>query len=289
MDSNAVRLLRTARAEKRCITAFNIYDTTTLQAAFSAAETTGIPVIVALGESYLDLLSLREAVALTNVMRKNHPGEIILHLDHCRSEKTLREAVDAGFDSVMFDGSRLPFAGNISRTKSAAAYAHAASVSIEGELGGLNDENGEQKPGENVFTSASPAAEFVQATEVDSLAVSIGNAHGLYHGAPHLDFSRLEAISTAVDIPLVLHGCSGIPKDQLLQAIRLGVSKINVNTEIAMTGAHCALEAAQHESARLESMLRAAKAGMLSAMEQMLRAVGQHAENGRAGAFSVIV
>lgn len=218
-----------------CVPAFNFYGLDTLIPALDTAEKKEKPVMVSFGESYLPHMSFRAAAALFQALTDQRKVSAVLHLDHCKSLDHLKQAVDAGFQSVMIDGSALPFEDNVAVSAEAAACAHQAGIVIEGELGGMNDESGAQ--GELVFTDPEKAAEFVRRTGVDTLAVSVGNAHGFYTGTPHLQMDRIERIQRACGIPLVLHGCSGIPLEQLKQAAGHGVIKMNVNTEVASAGA----------------------------------------------------
>ena len=139
-----------------------------------------------------------------------------------------------GFTSVMRDASKLPFDGNVAEIRKVVEAAHAVGVPVEAELGRLVgiEEHVVVSEREQAMTNPDEAAEFVKATGCDSLAVSIGNAHGFYKGEPNLDFDRLEAIRDKVDVPLVLHGASGIPDHQIRTAIGLGICKINIDTEI---------------------------------------------------------
>jgi fructose-bisphosphate aldolase class II len=157
-----------------------------------------------------------------------------MHLDHGPDFATVMRCLRHGFTSVMRDASRLPFEENIAEIRQVVAAAHALGVPVEAELGVIAgiEEHIAVTEREQTMTDPGAAAEFVEATRCDALAVSIGNKHGFYRGEPDLDFGRLEAIRTKVDVPLVLHGASGIPDLQIREAIRMGVSKINIDTEM---------------------------------------------------------
>ena len=275
MLTNSTELLKKAKRTEHCVPAFNIYNLETVQAAFEASLAAGKAVILAFGESYRKNASAAVIAAVVKEFAREHPFPVVLHLDHCRHLEVIEEALACGFTSVMFDGSALPLEENIRLTARAAELAHAADASAEGELGGMNSENGiDSLPREKLFTDPRQARRFVRETGIDSLAVSVGNAHGLYRGEPHLDLERIADLSAVSGVPLVLHGCSGIPDGQLLRAVKLGVSKINVNTEIAMAGAAKADElfrAAEHP--RLESMMLGAREEMESVMERILQTV----------------
>lgn len=158
---------------------------------------------------------------------------IVLHLDHANNPEVLQRAIEYGFTSVMFDASDLPLDENIARTAAMAKVAHRANVSIEAELGhvaGKELEGGDG--GETKLTKPSDVLKFVDATRVDALAVSIGTAHGVYDTAPNLDIARLKSINDISTVPLVLHGGSGTPEDQLQAAIANGIAKINLYSDL---------------------------------------------------------
>jgi tagatose 1,6-diphosphate aldolase GatY/KbaY len=159
---------------------------------------------------------------------------VAVHLDHSVATADIREALAAGLTSVMADGSHLPYADNVAFTRHMTALAHARNVAVEAELGRLSGtEDGLSVPEYKAkLTDPDQAVDFVRQTGIDALAVCIGNVHGRYRSTPRLDFDRLHAIHRAVPVPLVLHGASGLPADMVHQAIRLGVRKFNVNTEV---------------------------------------------------------
>lgn len=276
MLMNSVDMLKKARAMGRCIPAFNVYNLETVQAAFRAAKTVKAPLILALGESYIDDAPLRVIAAMVKALDKEHEFPVVLHLDHAKRIDTIKAAVDAGFTSVMYDGSHLQLEANIKNTCSVINLAHAAGASVEGEIGSMNPEDGSEdwEAGEtNPFTDPAQAKSYVSETQVDSLAVAIGNAHGLYKGVPSLDFERLDAICELIDIPIVLHGCSGIPQQQILKAVTKGVAKINVNTEIALTGSRsikAMFQNAGYDDIRLEKLMSQACRDMAKGMEEYL-------------------
>ncbi len=230
--------------------------------------------MVAFGENYLADVGLNTIVAMTRTLAEDFAQAVVLHLDHCKNVDKVFEAIEAGFTSVMFDGSHLSLEENSKLSRKVCDFAHPRGVTVEGELGGLNEEDGTgDAPEQTHFTTVEAALSYVQASQVDSLAVSVGNMHGLYKGEPNLDFSRIKAIYEAVQIPLVLHGCSGIPEQQIQRAIDLGVAKINVNTEIALAGGACLKEATAKEDKpiRMEKLMRLAKQDMQGVMEKFLQ------------------
>ena len=271
MLMSSIALLKEARADARCIPAFNIYNLETAQAAFQAAKLTQKPVIAAFGEGYQENASLPVIAAIVKSLAEQHPYPVVLHLDHCKEIDTIYRAIDAGFTSVMYDGSRLPFEENRANTLRVTQYAHERGVSVEGELGCMNPEDGSGMPdsiSHSAYTDVNQARQYAGETGIDTLAVAVGNAHGLYKGIPHLNMERLEQIYQGVGIPLVLHGCSGIPAEQIRQAVSIAVAKINVNTELALAGSNqIATMLQEKETVRLEKLMLGARERMSEVMK----------------------
>lgn len=242
MRGSFSNLLTSAAAQGNAIAAFNVYNLESLTAGVRAAEKTGQSVILAVGERYfgnmrpLSARVLLDALLAVSTCSETESVKIALHLDHAEEIAHCREAITAGFDSVMFDASRFPLSENVRRTREVVEVAHAAGVSVEAELGGLaaGEDSHEFQSGKEVLTDPDQAVEFVHQTGIDALAVSIGTVHGMYRGTPNLDLDRLESIHQKVSIPLVLHGGSGTPKYLLREAIRRGIAKVNVNTEVSL-------------------------------------------------------
>jgi ketose-bisphosphate aldolase len=155
---------------------------------------------------------------------------VAVFIDHARDLATVERAIRLGATSVMVDGSHLSLGDNVRLTSRAAALAHGARISIEGEIGILGEEDG-SGPEEKHYTNAGDAELFVRETRVDALAVAIGNAHGFYKRPPRLDFARLAEIRSRVDVPLVLHGGSGIPPGDIRRAVDMGIAKVNIGAE----------------------------------------------------------
>ena len=227
-------MLTKARRERYAVGGFNFCNAETAQAVFSETETLRSPAMIIAAASEVQLCGMAETVKIVRLVAENITVPICLHLDHTDDVKTVCEAVDAGFSSVMIDGSHFPFEQNIEMTKAVVKYAHNKGVSVEGELGaiGQNKDAQHEGVGPQSLTDPKLAAEFVERTGVDALAVSIGNSHGFYAKRPELDFSLLQEIAQNVDVALVLHGGSGTPLDQLQKAISLGICKVNVASEI---------------------------------------------------------
>ena len=219
-------MLQAARKEKRAVGAFNVANYETALAVLKAAEGEHSPVII---QVYDRLFQSDKAADIAGTLirlaqRSNQP--IALHLDHGASLEHVAVALHAGYTSVMFDGSRLPYDENVAKTKLAVQLAHAAGCSAEGEIGHVAQGD------ETSLTSVEEAVSFAEATKVDALAVSIGTAHGYYKAEPKLDIARCKAIGDALpELPLVLHGGSGTPLDAVRESIRCGMAKINIATE----------------------------------------------------------
>lgn len=226
--------LHDAARNRRALAGLVAYNLETVQAIIAAAEQTGLPLILQAGSSAFKHAGRETLAALAVQAARRSPASIGVHLDHSRDLDEIAACIRAGYTSIMFDGSHLPFDQNVAHTRAAAVLAHDAGVWIEAELGSIAGD-------EDVSTDAVPhtsltdpgqAAEFVAATGVDALAVSVGTVHGNTTRPIHLDLHRLEAIHSATPVPLVLHGASGVPTAQLSAVIARGVAKINVNTEL---------------------------------------------------------
>ena len=236
MLCNLETVLKEAQINKKAVGSFNVYSYETIAGVVEAAKKSKKNVIVSFGASYLKNMSLEEVSALVRTMAEKASEEIVLHLDHCGDINTIKQAVNAGFTSVMYDGSALSFEENVKNTKQVCLMAHEKNVSVEAELGSLAlgefSNETEIDHGEE-YTNPDRAKQFVLETGVDALAVSIGTVHGMYKGEPNIRVDILKEISKVVDIPLVLHGGSGTPEEKLLECIKNGIGKINVNTEIS--------------------------------------------------------
>jgi fructose-bisphosphate aldolase class II len=258
MLSSNKELLTSATAGKYAVGAFNIQNLESLQAVTAVAEEEDSPVIVAVTPSSIKYAGL---IYLANIVKTAaNPVSVpmSMHLDHGKDFETVKRCLDAGFTSVMIDGSHLRFENNTKLTRKVVESAHAKDVSVEAELGrltGVEAFSAEEK--EAILTDPKAAEEFVERTGVDTLAVAIGTSHGAYKfkGEPKLDFGRLREIRKKVDIPLVLHGASGVSNrivkkaakygaqlagakgvsdENIRQAIELGIAKINIDTDLRL-------------------------------------------------------
>jgi len=224
-------LLNKANDEGYAVGGFNINNLEFLQAIIVGAEEMNSPLILQTSEGAIKYIGIDYVVAMVTAATKDIDIPVALHLDHGGSFEKTMECIKKGYSSVMIDGSRLPFDENVAMVKKVVEAAHSVGVTVEAELGKIG-------AGEDTFTDPDEAVKFVELSNVDALAVAIGTAHGVYKGEPNLDFDRLEVINSKVEIPLVLHGASGVSDDDVMKTISLGINKVNVNTDFqqAFTG-----------------------------------------------------
>ncbi len=231
---NASEIIKKAHQNKYAVGHFNINNLEWTKALLEAAQATKTPIILGASEGAIKYMGgYNLVVAMVNALLDplDITVPVALHLDHGQSVESCKMAIDAGFSSVMYDGSHHPFVENLKNTKEVVAYVKTNGVSVEAEIGTIGgEEDGVVGAGE--IGDPKEAAEMV-ATGIDFLAAGIGNIHGPYPtGWPGLNFQALEDIQAAAKIGMVLHGGSGIPQEQVKKAISLGISKINVNTEL---------------------------------------------------------
>lgn len=226
---NLKEILDIAEKGKFAVPAFNVYNMETVMGVFEAAEELNAPVII---QSYSRLFTNKEAYFLAPIVlaaAKKAKVPVCFHLDHGAGYKEVAKAVRYGASGVMIDGSAYEFEKNVEMTKNVCEICNALDIPVEGELGHVGSVN-DDSMGE--FTKVDEAEEFVKRTGVSALAVLVGTAHGRYKKAPKLDIERIRDIKEAVKIPLVLHGGSGVPDDQLLSAVDAGIRKINFGTDV---------------------------------------------------------
>ena len=219
--------------QKRAILATNFYNLETLQGIMRAAKTENSNIILQLSESSLKYMGLEMAAKMAFQAIKEFEVEAWIHLDHGATVELVQKCLDAGFHSVMIDASEKPFDENIRITSEVVKRAQKYGANVEAELGYVAKLN--QSQGKKGFTQPAEAKRFVNATGVNALAVAVGTAHGFYKEEPKLELGLLEEINQAVDIPLVLHGGSGVPDISLQKAIKCGITKINLATETKNT------------------------------------------------------
>lgn len=226
-------VLTKAYQKRYAVGAFNVINLTFLEAITDAAHRTASPVILNIAEVHFPFVTMENIVPVVREIAEREKFDIVLNLDHGLTMTAIERALANKFTGIMFDGSHLEFDENIRQTREIVKMCHALNVSVEAELGAVGGAEGGGLVGEadpDKFTDIDQARQFVKETGVDALAVAIGNSHGRYKGPPQLDFERLTAIRDAVNIPLVLHGGSGISAVDFKKSISLGIAKINFFT-----------------------------------------------------------
>ncbi|MBQ3392442.1 MAG: class II fructose-bisphosphate aldolase [Lachnospiraceae bacterium] len=259
------KLLEAAKAGHFAIPSANFVDEDSLRWHLQTAEEMNLPIIIALAEVHLDrLITLEEGAHIAKFYAERTSNPVVLHLDHGKSFETCKKAVDLGFTSVMLDASMESFDVNVQRTREVIEYARAHGVSVEAEIGHVGTGAKYDNNSDNIYTTVEEAAAFVERTGVDSLAVSIGTAHGLYKGTPKINFDRLHELAAAVKAPLVLHGGSSSGDDNLHRCATEGIAKINVYSDLVVAAAK-EVYALQQKEAEVEDYYtykEAAKQGM---------------------------
>ncbi len=214
--------------------AFNANNMEIVQAIIRAAELERSPVIMQASQGAINYAGLEFISGMVKIAAESSSVPVALHLDHGTDFVQVVKCIRSGFSSVMYDGSKLPLEENIAMTKKVLEIARPIEVSVEAELGkiGGTEDDIHVSEKEAMYTDPEEARYFVEQTGVESLAIAIGTAHGQYKGEPQLDFDRLAQIKSVVKIPIVLHGSSGVPDESLRKAIKLGVCKVNIDTNI---------------------------------------------------------
>ena len=227
-------MLNRAQKEGYAVPAFNIHNLETLQVVVDTANELKSPVILAGTPSTLVYAGGDYIVSMAEVASKKYDIPIAIHLDHYEDVEDIKHYIDLGFKSTMIDGSHLSYEDNINIVKDVVDYAHRFDATVEAELGRLGGQEDDLVVDEKdaMYTNPAQAKEFVDKTGIDSLAIAIGTAHGLYKGEARLDFDRLKEIREAVDVPLVLHGASDVPDYLVKKAISLGICKVNIATDL---------------------------------------------------------
>ena len=226
-------LMKQAQEGHYAIGAFNVENMEMVQAVIAAAEELQSPVIMQTTPSTLKYADCDYFYANVSTAAKKASVPVVMHLDHGNSFDLALKAYRAGYTSIMIDGSHSPFEENIAISKAVADACHPGLVPVEAELGKVGGKEDDLVGGDgNPYTDPQEAVEFVERTGVDSLAVAIGTAHGVYKGIPKLDVNRLSEIREVVSIPLVLHGTSGVPDETVKECIRRGICKVNYATDL---------------------------------------------------------
>lgn len=222
-----------AQKENYAIPAANFFDLDSARTFVEVAEKMQKPLILAFAQAHIEECPLEEAALIAKYLAKKANVPVALHLDHGQDEAIIKQAIELGFTSVMIDASQEEIETNIRRSKAIAEYAHERGVVVEAEIGHVGTGNSYEfkETTDTIYTEVEEATRFAKETSVDSLAVSIGTAHGQYKGTPKISFERLEEIKNAVSIPLVLHGGSSSGDENLHKCAVSGINKINIFTD----------------------------------------------------------
>jgi ketose-bisphosphate aldolase len=230
-------MLRLAKDNLYAVGAFNIVDYPSMRAVVQAAEELSAPVIVQISVKTVRYWGLSTVISWLHELAKESPVPVAIHLDHCKDLEFIQQCLDAGWTSVMFDGSSMPYKENLKLTRQVLAMAQAAGASVEAELGAIVGVEEDIIVDESDSHLADPdeSVEFCQGLELAVFAPAIGTAHGIYKGEPNIAYDRIESISNRTDLPLALHGGTGLTDDVFKRCIALGCAKVNISTQIKHT------------------------------------------------------
>ena len=254
------QMFKEAKEKGYAIPAPDFWDSNSCKVYLETAQELGLPCVLSYAQVHKEMMSLEEAFTLGKFYAEQVSTPVALHLDHGQDVETCKKACDLGFTSVMIDASSESYEVNVQRTKEVVEYAHSKGVVVEAELGHVG--TGETYASENndsIYTEVEMAKKFVEETGVDSLAVSIGTAHGKYKGTPVIDFDRLHELRDTLSIPLVLHGGSGSGESNLERCATEGITKINVFTDFTVAALD-AIEGKKYED--LFKMIKDEDAGI---------------------------
>jgi fructose-bisphosphate aldolase class II len=277
-----------SQAEKGgyAVGAFNAHNLEMIPAILEAARQEAAPVILQASAGTLKFSGAENIGVLVRSLASGLDIPVALHLDHGEDYRQVITCIRAGFSSVMIDGSKHPLPANIALTRKVVEAAHWVGVSVEAELGRLGGAEDDLTVDEKEagFTDPAEAETFVRESGVDALAVSIGTAHGVYKGEPKLDFARLREIDSRVQIPIVLHGASGVPDEAIRQAISQGVRKVNIATELKLpwVGAIRKVLTEKPEESDPRKVLGPAREAVIAVVREKTRLFGA---SGRAGDY----
>jgi len=255
---NSKVLFEKAQEGHYAIPAANYLDMESIKNHVLLAEKLGLPLIIGVAESHLgDNINLEDAALVARKYAAAASVPIVVHLDHGESFETCKKAIDLGFTSVMIDASMKSFEENVATTKKVVEYAHARGVTVEAEIGHVAS-NFNQNDTETLYTTAEEAAAFAEQSGCDSLAISIGTAHGVYKAKaiPEISFDSLAAIRKATNVPLVLHGGSGSGDENLARCAREGICKVNIYTDLYLAAMKSLEEADASDYFKVQAALR---------------------------------
>lgn len=250
MLANLREVLNLGRQRGIAVGSFNTPDLECLLAVIRAAEALDVPVIIMHAQIHESIAHLDDIGPVMLLAARRAKVKVCVHLDHGEDYEYCKRAVDLGFTSVMIDCSAKPFAENIATTARVVRYAHLHGASVEAELGALPNREGGGESGGNpksLYTDPALVPEFLRKTNIDALAIAFGTAHGIYKSTPKLDLGVIERVRAITDIPLVMHGGSGISDDVYREVIRRGIGKINYYTYLSYAGYKAAKERADRE------------------------------------------
>jgi len=236
MITSRSAILLDAQSKGYAVPAFNIHNLETMKTVLETAHELRSPVMIAATPSTVRYIGQDFLIGMMEASKKSYGIPICFHLDHHEKVEDIKTLIQMGISSVMIDASHYDFEENVRIVREVVEYAAPFGVAVEAELGRLSgiEDDLEVDERDQIYTNPMQAQEFVSRTGIDSLAVAIGTAHGLYKGEPKLDINRLVAIQREVDIPLVLHGASGLPDDLVQKTIERGICKVNIATELKM-------------------------------------------------------
>ncbi|MEH6939314.1 tagatose-bisphosphate aldolase subunit GatY [Bacillus sp. JJ664] len=236
MITSRSAILLDAQSKGYAVPAFNIHNLETMKTVLETAQELRSPVMIAATPSTVRYIGQDFLIGMMEASKKSYDIPICFHLDHHEKVEDIKTLIQMGISSVMIDASHYDFEENVRIVREVVEYAAPFGVAVEAELGRLSgiEDDLEVDERDQIYTNPMQAQEFVSRTGIDSLAVAIGTAHGLYKGEPKLDIDRLAAIQREVDIPLVLHGASGLPDDLVQKTIERGICKVNIATELKM-------------------------------------------------------
>lgn len=231
---SSLELIKKAKEKKVAIAAFNIHNLETIQAVIEGASEERSPVIIQTTPGTLKHAGIEYIGAIVKKAADMVDIPVALHVDHCPSFNTIVQCIRNNYTSAMIDGAHLDYNENVELVKRVTEMAHAVGMQVEGEIGKIGGVEDDMFVNEDeaALTIPSEAKQFVEDTGIDTLAIAIGTAHGMYKGEPKLDFERLSQIEAIVDVPLVLHGASGVPDASIKEAIKRGIAKVNIATEL---------------------------------------------------------